>query len=77
MTTNNNNTKLTTAQLTEKIANMETRIQTLQKQISTIRDDIFSINANTPRAVETIAANIINRAINNERSKQPIPPSNN
>ena len=69
-------TKLTTTQLTEKITTLETKIQTLQKQISSIRDDIFSINANTPRAVETIATNIINRAINNERSKQPIPPSN-
>ena len=70
-------TKLTTAQLTEKIVSLETKIQTLQGQISSIRDDIFTINANTPRAVETIATNIINQAINNERSKQPIPPSNN
>ena len=70
-------TKLTTAQLTEKIVTLETQIQTLQGQISSIRDDIFTISANTPRAVETIATNIINQAINNARSKRPLPPSNN
>ncbi len=70
-------TKLTTTQLTEKITTLETQIRTLQTQISTIRDDIFSINANTPRVAETVATNIIKRAINEEKSKQPIPPTTN
>ena len=70
-------TKLTTTQLTEKINSLETTIATLQRQISSLRDDIFTINASTPKAVETIATNIINRAIQNERSKSVIPPSSN
>ncbi len=70
-------TKLTTTQLTEKIASLETTVSTLQRQISSLRDDLFAISTNTPKAVETIATNIINRAIQNERSKSVIPPSNN
>ena len=70
-------TKLTTTQLTEKINSLEAALSTLQLQISGIKDDIYAINSNTPKAVETIATNIINRAIQNERSKSVIPPSNN
>ena len=70
-------TKLTTNQLTEKVTVLETKIASLEKRLSSIRDEIFSISKNTPRVATTIATNIINEAIANERSKRPIPPSNN
>ena len=70
-------TKLTTNQLTEKVTVLETKIASLEKRLSNIRDEIFSISQNTPRVATTIARNIINEAIANERSRQPIPPSNN
>ena len=70
-------TKLTTNQLTEKVTILETKIASLEKRLSNIRDEIFSISQNTPRVATTIATNIINEAIANERSKRPIPPSNN
>ena len=70
-------TKLTTNQLTEKVTVLETKIASLEKRLSNIRDEIFSISQNTPRVATTIATNIINEVIANERSKRPIPPSNN
>ena len=70
-------TKLTTNQLTEKVTILETKIASLEKRLSNIRDEIFSISQNTPRVATTIATNIINEAIASERSKRPIPPSNN
>ena len=70
-------TKLTTNQLTEKVTVLETKIASLEKRLSNIRDEIFSISQNTPRVATTIATNIINEAIASERSKRPIPPSNN
>ena len=69
-------TKLTTGQLTEKITVLETKIQSLETRISTLRDELFSVTQNTPRVATTIATNIINRAIENERAKQVIPPGN-
>ena len=70
-------TRLTTNQLTEKVTALETKIASLETRLSSIRDEIFSISQNTPRVATTIATNIINEAIANERSKRPIPPSNN
>jgi len=70
-------TKLTTNQLTEKVTILETKIASLEKRLSNIRDEIYSISQNTPRVATTIATSIINEAIANERSKRPIPPSNN
>jgi hypothetical protein len=70
-------TKLTTVQLTEKVATLEAKVGSLERRISNIKDEIFSISQNTPRVATKIATNIINEIIANERSKQPIPPSNN
>jgi hypothetical protein len=70
-------TKLTTGQLTEKVATLEVKIGSLERRISKIKDEIFSISQNTPRVATKIATNIINEIIANERSKQPISPSNN
>ena len=56
-------TKLTTNQLTEKVTVLETKIASLEKRLSNIRDEIFSISQNTPRDATTIATNIINEAI--------------
>ena len=70
-------TKLTTNQLTEKVTGLETKIASLEKRLSNIRDEIFSISQNTPRVATAIATNIINEAIASERSRRPIPPSNN
>jgi len=70
-------TRLTTNQLTEKVTVLETKIASLEKRLSNIRDEIFSISQNTPRVATTIATNIINEAIASERSRRPIPPSNN
>jgi len=70
-------TKLTTNQLTEKVTVLETKIASLEKRLSNIRDEIFSISQNTPRVATAIATNIINEAIASERSRRPIPPSNN
>ena len=70
-------TKLTTSQLTEKVTTLEVKLNSLERRISNIKDEIFSISQNTPRVATAIATNIINEAIANERSKQPLPPSNN
>ena len=70
-------TRLTTNQLTEKVTVLETKIASLEKRLSNIRDEIFSISQNTPRVATAIATNIINEAIASERSRRPIPPSNN